>query len=112
MTAEIDSYYALRPSAYSQLVSVHIEASEARNPYSLSVTLVLADAADATQTITLRFYGASNLNVEDFSGPSVSMLDITPTRDRGWENPRFLISSDQGRIRFGCMSFEADATKS
>jgi hypothetical protein len=111
MTSEIDAYYALRPSAYSDLVSLCVEPSAIQEPYGLTVKLVLADPADSEQTITLRFVGVSELNVEHFSGPSVSMIDISSTRERGWESPRFLISSDQGRIRFGCMTFEANVAK-
>lgn len=111
VTAEIDAYSALRPSAYSDLVSIRVEPSESAGPYGLSVTLVLADPADRARTLTLSFDGVSALNVESFSGPSVSVMEISSTRERGWENPRFLVSSDQGRIRFGCMTFEATAAK-
>jgi len=111
LTAEIDAYYALRPSAYTDLVSIRVEPSGSAEPYGLSVTLVLADPEDGARRLTLPFDGVTDLNVEEFSGPAVSFIEISSTAERGWENPRFLISSDQGRIRFGSMTFEATAAK-
>ena len=46
------------------------------------------------------------MGIDTFSGRRVTTLDIVSTRDRGWESPKYLVSTDQGRIQFGCEAFD------
>ena len=105
MSKEIDAYHEFRPFDFTELVqAVVVPYEEERTGLTMRLTLA---TRDGSRRLSLTFAGVTGLTVEDFSGPTLSFLDVVSTRDRGWEAPRFLVSSDQGRIRFGCMAFEA-----
>jgi hypothetical protein len=105
---KIDAYYALRPHQFTQLVKASISPFDGSIPVGLALRLLLGVHLDAHRRLRLVFKGVLNLSIQEFSGPDVSLFEIVSTRDRGWESPRYLVSSDQGRITFGCMDFEAE----
>jgi hypothetical protein len=107
MQADIDAYYSLDPLSYSELVEAGITPADKPASQGLTFRLVLAARVDSGRHLALFFTGVTGLTVEDFSGPSVSPFEIVATGDRGWESPRYLVSSDQGRVKFGCMEFRA-----
>jgi len=107
MVAALDAYYALRPVEYTEFVAASIEPSPEPSTQGLSLRLVLGHGSHEGRHLVLLFEGVTGLSVDDFSGPRISYLEIVSTRERGWEAPLFLVSSDQGRLKFGCMTFAA-----
>jgi hypothetical protein len=107
MPTPIDAYYALRPERFSTLSGAVLQGVPG-SPYGLSLVLTLSESDSSPRRLRLSFTGVSGLTIGDFSGPSISMFEITSTRDRGWESPRYLVSSDQGSWKFGCAGFECE----
>jgi hypothetical protein len=105
MTSSIDEYIGSRPADYPEMVELTLEPAAGHEPRSLRLRLTLASPRPDGGRLLLVFDGVSSLAIGDLSAGLWPYLSITSTADRGWENPRFLVEGDQGRVRFGCQEF-------
>jgi hypothetical protein len=107
--AALDRYDLLRPASFGTAVSFELRApmDESGEGATLELVLRSADAADRRH-LRLRFRSVRELAFTPTAlPPTLSSVQITSVRERGWEGVNYSVSDEHGeQLRFLCESFE------
>jgi hypothetical protein len=111
----IDEYLSFEPLAFDFLDRIEVQQHEIfedtySSRYILSVEVWLSQysSEEAHPRLRLRFDEVQELHIQQQYSPLILHLNIRSLRKDQWEDLRYAITSEEGKLSFYCRSFKAD----